>query len=374
MVAGATLTLAGKREEARLALNDALRWAYASGAELASELEYYDFVWHFLGGDYVSAKAALQRGLDVDRAHGQVEGYIVTLQSIRSRHLSGLAAIESVAENYFEAASLLRDGLEEFSLSEAPDAGTEASLIANFATLVRDLDLEDEEYVRERLRSLRRTAYLMPNVFHILRSLGWCRALRGDHLGAFRDLREAGAAAVSPSLQLIAAIDRAILAQGLSQQLTARDELERCQDLAARIDWERVSGDERIALLFLAQTLAPVRARAGRAMLERYQWIRAKLSPRSFAGIDRRLRADERYTEGVVAKAEANDAVAVRAFLDAFEIWEAIGYRWRAALAAIELAVLTKDSRYAGYAAAEAVKRPGSWLAERLRTVNEGAS
>jgi hypothetical protein len=267
----------------------------------------------------------------------------------------------------------LRDGLEEIQGAEIPDAWTEASLISNLATLVRDLDLADEADLRERLRSVRRNAYLMPAIYQILRSLGWCRALRGDHLGAFRDLREAGAVAFAPSLQLIAAIDRTILAQGLNQQLTARDELERCQDLAARIDWDRTQGDERLALLFLAQTLAPVRVRAARSTLERYQRIRSKLSPMSLAAFDRRLRADERYTEGVVAKAEANETAAVRAFLDAFEIWEAIGYRWRAALAAIELAVLTKDSRYAGYAAAEAVKRPGSWLAERLRTVNESA-
>jgi hypothetical protein len=102
-------------------------------------------------------------------------------------------------------------------------------------------------------------------------------------------------------------------------------------------------------------------------MLERYQRIRSKYSPTTLASLDRRLRADEIFTEGVVARAEGNDTAAVRALLEAFEIWKAIGFRWRAALAAIELTSLTKDSRYAGYAAAEAAKRPASWLAERLR-------
>ena len=198
--------------------------------------------------------------------------------------------------------------------------------------------------------------------------------MRGDNLGAFRDLREASSLATTPTLALAATIDRVILAHGLNQSLTAKDELERCQDLATRIDWERIKGDERAGLLFLAQALAPYRARAARTMLDRYQKLKGPISPAALASVDRRLRADEVFTEGVVTQAEGKRDDAIRAFFAAFEIWNAIGYRWRAALAAIELAALTRDSRYAGYAAAEAAKRPASWLAERLRAVSEGAS
>ncbi len=373
-IAGAALTRVGKRPEARKALDDARVWAYAGGAELSAELEYFDFLWHFAGGDLAQARAAIARGLEIDASMGKSESHLYSLAAIRARFFEMLGALEGTNENYKGQAQFLQRALEELDGSEIPDVWTHAALTANLAFLVRDLDLEGVGMLRERLNALLRTSYLAPLVYGILRSLAWCAAMTGDHLGAFRDLREASNVAGTPSLQLLATIDRVLLAQGLRQNLTAREELERCQDLATRIDWERISGDERMGLLFLAQALAPHRARAGRTMLERYQRIKSKYSQATLARMDRRIRADEQFTEGVVARAEGNDAAAVRALLDAFEIWNAIGYRWRAALAAIELAALTKDSRYAGYAAAEAAKRPASWLAERLRAATEGAN
>lgn len=373
-IAGAALTRVGKRAEARKALDDARAWAYAGGAELSAELEYFDFFWHFTGGDLAQARAAITRGLEIDASMGTSESHLYSLRAIRARFFETLGALEGIAENYKGQAQFLQQALEELDGSEIPDVWTSAALTANLAFLVRDLDLDGVAALRERLNALQRTSYLASPVYGILRSLAWCAAMSGDHLGAFRDLREATSIARTPSLQLLATIDRVLLAQGLRQNLTASDELERCQDLATRIDWERINGDERIGLLFLAQALAPHRARAGRTMLERYQQIKSKYSQATLSNTDRRLRADEVFTEGVVARAEGNESAAVRAFLDAFEIWNAIGYRWRAALAAIELAVLTKDSRYAGYAAAEAAKRPASWLAERLRAATESAN
>jgi hypothetical protein len=373
-IAAAALARAGRRDEGRKALDEVRASAYSSGAELAAEFEYFDAFWHFTSGDEGQVRAAITRGLGTDSSLGTSESHVYSLQAIRARFLALLGALESTREDYPLQAQFLREALDGLDRSDVPDVWSEANFTYNLAVLVRDLDLEGVQFIRGRLNSLQRTSYLANFVYGTLRSLGWCSALSGDHLSAFRDFREASTVAITPCSKLLATVDRVLVAQGLNQQLTAHEELERAQDLATRIDWERIDGDGRSALLFLAQALAPQRARAARVMLERYQRIRSKYSPTSLASLDRRLRADEIFTEGVVARAEGNDGAAVRALLDAFEIWKAIGYRWRAALAAIELTSLTKDSRYAGYAAAEAAKRPASWLAERLRAATGTSS
>ncbi|HMD03573.1 MAG TPA: hypothetical protein VKG44_11470, partial [Candidatus Baltobacteraceae bacterium] len=368
IVLGAALTLVGKAAEARAVLDETRVWAYSSGAEMTAEFEYYDMFWHWASGDLAAARAAALRGLEVGADGTRTEDYVSSLPAIRARHLEALGGFEAAHERYPEQAAFLRQAIDELDAASVADVWVTGSVLSNLAMLVRELDLgDDDELVMSRYAKIPRTAYTMPFSFHIFHSLAWCKALRGDHLGAFRDLREASGAAFAPALQLCATADRALLADRLGQRLTARDELERAQDLAARIDWENVAGDYRTALLPFAQALAPFRPRAARTTLERYQQIRAKLSPLLLANVDRRLRADELFTEGTVAKAEDNEGGAVRAFLDAFEIWDEIGFRWRAALAAIELSLLTRDSRYTGYAAAEAAKRPASWLAERLR-------
>jgi hypothetical protein len=373
-ITASALIRTGKLPEARQALDSARPWAEASGAEVLAELEYFDFLWYFTSGETAQARAAISRGLAIDCTLGSSESHIYSLRALRSRFFEVLGVLEGTNERYPRQAQFLRRAIEELDLSDVPDTWSQAAFTYNLAVLVRDIDLNEVQFLRNKLNSLERTSYLSAFVFFTLRSLGWCSALDGDHLGAFRDLREASTVATTPSFQLLAMVDRVLIAQGLSQHLTAREELERCQDLATRIDWERVEGDQRAGLLLLAQALAPHRVRAARTMLERYQRIKAKLAPAVLANRDRRLRAEELYTEGIVARAEGNESVAITAFVDVFEIWNAIGYRWRAALAAIELMTLTKDSRYAGYAAAEAAKRPASWLAERLRAATENVA
>jgi len=52
-------------------------------------------------------------------------------------------------------------------------------------------------------------------------------------------------------------------------------------------------------------------------------------------------------------------------FETAFEKWNELGYEWRAALAAIELAELGAGPHFAAFALAAANRRPNSWFAFR---------
>ena len=205
--------------------------------------------------------------------------------------------------------------------------------------------------------------------FYILRSLGWSSALRGNHIGAFREFRGAAAIAPSTALKVWALADRAYLGRELGEHALSRDELEGAAELACRIDWNTIVGDDRAALLHLAKQTAAVAPARARALFDTYRRIKSTLGHDSLNRVDRRLRAHESFAAGVIARAE-NAARPARAKLrDAFEIWHAIGYRWQAATAAIELAELGGEPGHLAYAAAEARARPNSWLARRIATL-----
>jgi hypothetical protein len=99
--------------------------------------------------------------------------------------------------------------------------------------------------------------------------------------------------------------------------------------------------------------------------MERYRGIKTKLPPNLLGTSDRRWQADEAFTEAVILRAEGQADRARVFFAKAFEIWDAVGYPWRAARAALEIAELSNDPRFSEYARHEAVRRPRSWLAHR---------
>jgi tetratricopeptide (TPR) repeat protein len=366
LLRSACLERSGKTLQGRQAFEEARSSVFTSGcSELVCEFQYYDALGAWNVGDFDQSESTIRSSLDAVQEPSGVD-YTLALPVLRARSLQLLSNIHATREDYAEQAATLEKALDQLDTAKTPDVYTEAALIMNYSTLVRELDAVDGEPIRTRYRRIEWTPFLSPLAFHIMRSLGWFNALRGDHLGAFRDLRDAGAIAKTPTLVLTAILDRALLAQGLNEQLTAREELERAQDIAARIDWNAVTSDERLALLMLAQVLSPVKPRAARVALDRYRGITSKISTMHVARFDRRLKADELFTEGLVAKAEGLTNQAVDPLVAAFDIWASIGYRWRAALAAIELAELTRDSRYTGFAAAEAIKHPSSWLAQRI--------
>jgi tetratricopeptide (TPR) repeat protein len=360
------LERAGRALEGRQIFEKARTSVFASGCnELIFEFEFYDALADWNLGDFDGTKSKLLSSLESITTASD-PNYTLSLGVLRSRSTQFISNVHSVKEQYEDEARVLGEALAEYDKASRPDVYTQSFILMNYSSIVRELGAEDSESIRARYRSITWTPFLAPHSFHIMRSFGWFNALRGDHLGAFRDLREAGSIAKTPTLALMAILDRALLAQGLNEQLTAREELERAQDIAARTDWNAVTSDERIGLLMLAQALARVKPRAARVALDRFQAIETKIATTHVVRFDRRLKAEEFYAAGLVAKSEGSTGEALEALVQAFDIWASIGYRWRAALAAIELADLTHDSRYTGFAAAEAMKHPASWLAQRF--------
>jgi len=141
--------------------------------------------------------------------------------------------------------------------------------------------------------------------------------------------------------------------------------LDRACKLSESVSWKD-TGDYRSALLVLARELAPVSTARARRVMDTYGSIPTALSPTLLANFNSRRRSQEAFVWGLVYRAEGQKEQAVAKLKEAFEAYDAVGYRWRATLAAVELAELTGSQYFGNFAMKEADARPNSWLARRV--------
>ena len=181
--------------------------------------------------------------------------------------------------------------------------------------------------------------------FQAVKAVAWSCALRGDMLGCFRYLRIAERSVPSDVWAVILLLDRAYFARIVSEQNWALDEIAKAESLAENVDWNALSGEERMALLLLARATAPIDAERARYYLARFKGLDKVRSPLHLFAFDQRMEAFTAYTEGVV-KLAAHDASAEEALRRAWGTFDRIGYDWRAARAAIRLWESTKKDRW----------------------------
>ncbi len=142
--------------------------------------------------------------------------------------------------------------------------------------------------------------------------------------------------------------------------------------IADGIKWQTTRGEERFALVLLAEALAQIRATEAADVLARFDTITSKVDDLLFAGTDPRKRALESYVRGVVAR-NAGQHPRARTLLDeAYQGFRSCGHLWRAALTLIELdATLAAAGMHEEFhleTAAQIVREhfPKSFLARRL--------
>ncbi len=299
--------------------------------------------------------------------------HFTPLAHARARVFDLLAAVAAARHDYGAQQSYLKMSFEEMAHCAVPDEWYKAEKLAGLAMLVRESgDRDDAAYVRTQFDAIDWIEDLSPQRYEILRSLGWAGALCGDHLGAFRDLRAAAEAAPSIPLKIEVSLDRTYLARELRQELTAREELDHAEKLSESVCWESGSAQDCNVLLLLSEGLAPESPTKARRLYRRYRALRQKL--RGHAGhFDERARLDETTADATICRAEGNSTRATALFQQAFERWKELGYNWRAALAAIELAELGAGDEYAEFALAEAARHPNSWFAQRARALGSAA-
>ncbi len=371
LMRGVLQSRSGDYESAKSSFDVARPYAFGSpSGALEAEYHYYDGVRHFELADFDNARAAVNRALEIEpNPLGERDDYFVELGNSRARSLQLLGLVSATKARYREQLSYIRAAIDELDTVIVADRWLSATLMMNLSFLVRDFDLvEDAAFLRSQfVQDWPRDLGLM--AFHIMRSLGWSCALRGDHVGAFRDFRWCADNAPSPAQVVWASADRAFLGTELGEATFARDELDRAAEIARTIDWNAIRTDDRPALMVLARQMArtdPVRARG---LFESYRRLTTKVAPTYLNATDRRVRAYEQYTDGLILRHSDSRELARPRFIECFSIWNELDYRWLAATAAIELAELDADASFLEYARIEAAARPNSWLSRRVETL-----
>jgi len=348
-----------------------LAHVYALGAACApveAEYHFYAACQAFALEELDAADRLAVKALSVEPWKFDSAKAFVPLALSRARSLNVRGFIAATRQQYRDQLAFVREAIAEAAKAETPDLWITATQWQLLAVHVRDFDLIDDAQTLRVVAGETWPAELDSQKFEIHRALGWSSALRGDHLNAFREFRSMGGFATSDAWKVLAAVERAYLSRELGENVRGRDDIEYAAKLADRVDWNAMS-EERISLAQLAQEVAAFDpARAGK-LLDRYRAIKAKLPPLTLNSVDRRARAYECLAEGTVLRANRAIPAAAERFREAFEIFDSVGYRWRAATAALPLAELFQRRSDVEYVRREAAERPNSWLERRAASL-----
>ncbi len=368
---GAALTRVSESDAAAASLELARVHAFGSGCtELEAEYRYYESMRLFANGELAKADQEAELACHVDLTFGMRFGppqsYFVDLAHSKARALLLRGLIAAGAERYRESVAFTRAAIREAERAPNADLWIYASFLSQLAISVRDFDLaEDADFLRERIDGAQWPAELDLMRCHIARGLGWSDFSRGDFDAAFADFRDAAHFAPTDAWRVLVSVDLARVSLEFGDRDDAAAELHAALELADRTDWE-LAGEERIALVELAETLATFERSRASALLERYKKIRSRISPVAVNAFDRRVRAYELRAEAAVLLANGERSAATLRYLDAFEIWDSLGYTTLAARIAVELAALTDAPFFATYARRESMLRPSAALSRSI--------
>lgn len=307
---------------------------------------------------------------DLDRSREQLHLAMrgqSTLRAVQALQLEGhLFGLEG---RYALQAASLRRALDQIDPADEDLAREAAYATYTLALLARELFLPQALPLVERhLRACVWPAELNVQRFQSLKALGWSHALRGDYFNAFRYLKKSMAYAPSTAWQAIATIDRAYLARCLNEERWSRQELGEAEELADGVDWRMTRHEERVGLLLLAEMFASLDVGRAAQYMALFRDLGDLHTPILHYGRDDdRLQAQADYSAGVTQLALGNTKAGIKLLKQSFEVYDRIGYDWRAGRSALRLFESTGEAEYLQIAGEKLRNYPNSWLADELR-------
>jgi DNA-binding CsgD family transcriptional regulator len=207
--------------------------------------------------------------------------------------------------------------------------------------------------------------------FLCVRALAWDAFLRGESAQAQWLLKDSKGLASSDAWRLMAHLDRAYVARMNGNEHWAAEELATAQAIARTVEWGATHGEERQALVMLAVLFSPTDMAQAQHYVSRYMQLgRSNVDPTLALANDRRAVGFEKYALGRVQQVLGNDALAAKSFEAAYEIFDAAGYHFRSALAAMGLFETSRDAVWLERARAHAEFFPRSALRTTLSQEN----
>lgn len=261
----------------------------------------------------------------------------------------------------------LQLALDEIEKADSPDEYFRANALFTLALLCRELPLPDvTERVRHVYETLPWTNGLALERFQVTRFLAGLNELAGDHLAAFREFKQAARFAPSDHWKLFSYLDRAILAKNTGENAFASEQLHEAHEIAQRLSWNEVAGEERSALLLLAELFADENPGLSEMYLARFRTLGSSVIPILSYGTDPRVRGLQSYSQGMAWLRLGDTRQGEASLSEAWTIFDEFDHGWRAALCAVALFEATGDRRWMERAAAKIAPWPNSWIAKRV--------
>jgi len=287
----------------------------------------------------------------------------------RCRALMMQAFIEARRERYHRQTYFLRKALRVLDGAgiDQQDVWLRANVVCLLGILARDLPLPDvAELVASELRTLPWSDDLRALRFQTVRSLAWWSLLQGRNDETFELLTEAEHLAPSEAWRVMAILQRAHLSRAVGERYWWKVDLALAQRHAQAVDWSVDRGEEKAALLLFAELYADRDTARALEYTQVFAAVRHNTARTYLAHADRRARAFECYAAGLAQKALHDWSGAELLLREAFTIFRAVGYDWRAALAAKALADLTHEASWLTVARNLVREYPQSWIAAQL--------
>jgi DNA-binding CsgD family transcriptional regulator/tetratricopeptide (TPR) repeat protein len=327
MLAGAALSRMGRLSEAQAALKRASELPSVHRT-IAAEIALQKGFLAFKSRDLAAAR---QEGVDATRLGTDI---------VLGRAHELVAHIDALEANYPAAKEGFLAAVRALAKAKYRDALLEANVLHLAAALsFETLSLESTEYLTLRLRALQETPETRTALFQASQALGLMQALRGDDAAAWTLFQDAAAyARDDPPFRATAMTTLATFTRVHGDVFGPRQYLGQAWSLLKGVEWDAMDGDRRIALLEWAIEALRSRHGGSRVAIETYQRLSAGPGDKAFDVGDRRVKATLRHALALLKR----DAEELRA---AVRGWEELGYTFRAATAAVDLAHLTAEPR-----------------------------
>jgi len=279
-------------------------------------------------------------------------------------------ALYAARERFENQASTLLEALRVALSREPRDVFAWGHVVSQLSILGRELPNRSiRDVAFEQVDRVPWTEDLAEQRFISAKAIGWRRALDGDYFNAFRYLKQAAAFAHTVPWRVMAACDRAYLAASLGEARWSEQELQEAAELAESVEWRAIDGEERVALLLLAELYAPHDGALALSYVARFQETGDRFNAVLSFNADRRVEAIVAYSLGYVRQHLGDGAEADALYRKAFAIYDVIGYDWRAARAAIGLFQVSNDRSWLEVAGKKLKAYPLSWLTIRLNVL-----
>lgn len=318
--------------------------ATAQNGNLGNALHYFDKAIQLTPHPSIAAETLYYKGLAYyaaaryDDAQAAVHSSLPAAADIILARAQSLLGWIALSQNRFdEAVNWYEQTLETLGVSTANDIQLFASTLYAIVILESEYRLRDPHRLDRIASTITWTASLRTEQIQTIRHLGRAFAQTGNFQLAFTRYAQAAAIAPFSGWAIMCLADIADLARGLGDT-SASVHLHLAQEYANAIEWQTISGEERLALLALSLACA----RAGNvAEATKYYDIYKldpKLSDLHSLSHDARLATLCTHVEGLIAAASpVQTGKGKRLLIKAQEQWTSLQYHRRALEARADL-------------------------------------